>query len=179
VAYDSRSFKGAELNYPVHEKELLAIVRALKKFRTDLLGHKFQVYTDHKTLEHFPTQRDLSRRQARWLEFLSQYDATIHYIPGEKNCVADALSQLPDTGVPALAAIVSTTNHNVHCRFEIEDAMLDNIRNGYDTDPFTKKLEASSLGMPNIRKQGNYWFVNDRLFIPRKERPRNAVPDRP
>jgi hypothetical protein len=43
VAYDSRSFKGAELNYPVHEKELLAIIRALAKWRTDLLGHSFEV----------------------------------------------------------------------------------------------------------------------------------------
>src|SRR6266702_5217298 len=61
VAYDSRAFKGAELNYPVHEKELLAIVRALGKWRTDLLGFSFEVWTNHKTLEHFSTQCDLSR----------------------------------------------------------------------------------------------------------------------
>jgi len=64
VAYDSRSFKGAELNYPVHEKELLAIIRALSKWRTDLLGYCFKVWTDHHTLEHFGTQKDLSRQQA-------------------------------------------------------------------------------------------------------------------
>ena len=56
VAYDSRAFKGAELNYPVHEKELLAIICALAKWRTDLLGYTFEVWTDHKTLEHFGTQ---------------------------------------------------------------------------------------------------------------------------
>jgi hypothetical protein len=175
VAYDSRSFKGAELNYPVHEKEMLAIVRALKKFRTDLLGHKFQVWTDHKTLEHFPTQRDLSRRQARWLEFLSQYDATIRYLPGEKNVVADALSRLPDTGISAIAAIVNTTNPNVHSRFEMEDALLDNIRTGYDTDPFTKKLASSALGMPNIREQNGFWFVDDRLFVPNVKNTRETL----
>jgi hypothetical protein len=71
VAYDSRAFKGTELNYPVHEKELLAIIRALAKWRTDLLGYTFEVWTDHRTLEHFGTQRDLSRRQARWMEFPS------------------------------------------------------------------------------------------------------------
>lgn len=96
VAYDSRSFKGAELNYPVHEKELLAIIRALSKWRTDLLGYRFEIWTDHKTLEHFGNQRDLSRRQVRWMEFLSQYDASINYIPGENNCAADALSHLQD-----------------------------------------------------------------------------------
>jgi len=56
VAYDSHAFKGAELNYPVHKKGLLAIIWALGKWHTDLLGFPFEVWTDHKTLEHFSTQ---------------------------------------------------------------------------------------------------------------------------
>ena len=95
VAFDSMQLKGAELNYPIHEKELLAILRALKKWRADLLGMTFQVYTDHRTLENFTSQKDLSRRQLRWQEFMSQYDMTITYIKGEENTVADALSRLP------------------------------------------------------------------------------------
>jgi len=54
-------FKGAQLNYPVHEKELLAIIRALEKWRSDLLGVEFFVYTDHRTLENFDQQQDLSQ----------------------------------------------------------------------------------------------------------------------
>ena len=96
VAFDSMTFKGAELNYPVHEKELLAVIRALKKWRVDLLGSSFFIYTDHKTLENFNSQKDLSRRQSRWMELMSQFDAKIIYIKGEDNCVADALSRLPD-----------------------------------------------------------------------------------
>ncbi len=60
VAYDSCSFKGAELNYPIHEKELLVIICVLGKWQTDLLGYCFKVWTDHRTLEHFGTQEDLS-----------------------------------------------------------------------------------------------------------------------
>jgi reverse transcriptase-like protein len=60
VAYDSRSFKGAELNYPIHEKELLAIIQALSKWCTKLLGYEFEVWMDHHTLEHFKSQKDLS-----------------------------------------------------------------------------------------------------------------------
>jgi hypothetical protein len=86
------SFKGAELNYPVHEKEMLAIIRALKKWRVDLVSSEFTVYTDHHTLENFNTQKDLSHCQARWMEFMSQYDCKILYIKGEDNCVANALS---------------------------------------------------------------------------------------
>jgi hypothetical protein len=60
VAYNSIQLKAAEKNYPVHEKELLAIIRALKKWCSDLLGIPIYVYTDHRTLENFDTQRDLS-----------------------------------------------------------------------------------------------------------------------
>jgi hypothetical protein len=59
-------------NYPVHEKELLAVIRTLKKWRTDLLGIPFLMYTDHRTLENFDTQRDLSQRQLRWQEYMSR-----------------------------------------------------------------------------------------------------------
>ncbi|KAJ3568702.1 hypothetical protein NP233_g5537 [Leucocoprinus birnbaumii] len=93
VAFDSKPFKGAELNYPVHEKELFAIVRALTKWRSDLLGIPFTVLTDHRTLECFQTQKHLSRRQARWMELLQQYDFEIVYVKGEDNAVADALSR--------------------------------------------------------------------------------------
>jgi hypothetical protein len=93
VAFNSMQLKGAEKNYPVHEKELLAIIRALKKWHSDLLGTHFYVYTDHRTLKNFDAQKDLSHHQLRWQEFLSQYDVTITYIRGEDNTVTDALSQ--------------------------------------------------------------------------------------
>jgi hypothetical protein len=92
--------KGSEKNYPIHKKELLAIIRALKKWRSDLLGIPIYVYTDHRTLQNFDTQRDLSRCQLRWQEFMSQYDITITYIPGEDNSVADALLRVPEGAFP-------------------------------------------------------------------------------
>ena len=61
VAFDSMQLKGAEKNYPVHKKELLAIMRALKKWHSDLIGIPIVVYTDHRTLQNFDTQHDLSR----------------------------------------------------------------------------------------------------------------------
>jgi hypothetical protein len=64
ITFDSSTFKDAELNYLVHEKELLAVIRALKKWCSDLIGAPFFVFTDHKTLENFDAQKDLSRRQA-------------------------------------------------------------------------------------------------------------------
>lgn len=65
VVFDSIQLKKAELNYAVHEKEMLAIIQALKKWRSDLLGSHIYIYTDHQTLENFDSQRDLSHRQLR------------------------------------------------------------------------------------------------------------------
>ena len=61
VAYDSMQLNLAEQNYPIHKKELLTIICALKKWQVDLLGSEFMVYTDHRTLENFNTQQDLSK----------------------------------------------------------------------------------------------------------------------
>ena len=60
VAFDSMALKAAQINYPVHEKELLAIIRALQKWQSDLLGVPITIYTDHRTLENFDQQKDLS-----------------------------------------------------------------------------------------------------------------------
>jgi hypothetical protein len=167
VAYDLRAFKGAKLNYPVHKKELLAIIQALAKWQTDLLGYTFEVWTDHHTLEHFGMQRDLSRRQAWWMEFLSQYDTTIRYLLGEKNCAANALSRLLDPAITTIASIFATTqNRKIRSRFELEDTILDEIKQGYDTDPHTVKLIGASIGMPNVQQKDGFWFIDDHLVVP-------------
>ena len=71
VAFDLMALKAAQLNYPIHKKELLAIVHALQKWHTNLLGASIIIYMDHQMLENFDQQKDLSCRQAQWQEFLS------------------------------------------------------------------------------------------------------------
>ncbi len=104
VAFDSYQLNTAEKNYPVHERELLAIVKALKKWRSSLLGVPFEVHTDHRTLEYFTSQKDMSPRQLRWSTFLADFDFTIRYVRGEDNTAADALSRMPDDVPSALLA---------------------------------------------------------------------------
>ena len=93
VAYGSRQLKSHEQNYPTHDMELAVVVFALKIWRHYLYGEQFEVYSYHKSLKYFFTQRDLNMRQCRWMEFLEDYDFTLHYHPGKANVVADALSQ--------------------------------------------------------------------------------------
>ena len=93
VAYGSRHLKNHEQNYPTHDLELAAIVFALKIWCHYLYGKQFEVFSDHKSLKYIFTQRDLNMRQHRWVEYLEDYDYTLHYHPGKENVVADTLSQ--------------------------------------------------------------------------------------
>ncbi|KAL0561316.1 hypothetical protein IC582_001739 [Cucumis melo] len=93
VAYASRQLKSHEQNYPTHDLELAAVVFALKIWRHYLYGEKIQIFTDHKSLKYFFTQKELNMRQRRWLKLVKDYDCEILYHPGKANVVADALSR--------------------------------------------------------------------------------------
>ena len=98
VAYFSRKLNPAETRYPTHDKELLAIVRAVEHWRCYLEGspHPVLLLSDHRSLQHLNTQPHLSDRQARWVEKLSEFEFAIQYVPGNVNVVADALSRRAD-----------------------------------------------------------------------------------
>jgi hypothetical protein len=93
VAFESKKLNDAELNYQTTRKEMLALVHALRVWRCYLEDAEFTMYTDHVSNTYFQTQPNLSRRQARWLEFLQRFGAFEgKYRKGSKN-VADALSR--------------------------------------------------------------------------------------
>ena len=93
VAFHSRKFAPAEINYEIHDKELLAIMDAFKHWRRYCEGaaHQVQVFSDHQNLEYFTTTKILNRRQARWAQELVGIDFHIYYRPGTQNGKPDAL----------------------------------------------------------------------------------------
>jgi ribonuclease HI len=92
VSYASHQLRKHEENYPTHNLELPAVVHALKICRHYLIGHRCEIYSDHKRLKYIFTQTDLNLRQRRWLELIKEYDVRINYHPGKANIIADALS---------------------------------------------------------------------------------------
>jgi hypothetical protein len=97
TSFYSRKCSPAEQNYDTYDRELLAIVVAMKQWRHHLEGarYKILIQCDHKNLVYFQTTKVLSRRQARWAEIPSAYDFTIEHLDGTKN-PADRPSRRPD-----------------------------------------------------------------------------------
>ncbi|MBW0541585.1 hypothetical protein O181_081300 [Austropuccinia psidii MF-1] len=116
IAFDSHKLLPAELNYEIHDKELLGIVWALKRWRAFLLSlsNPFEVLTDHSSLQYFISSKVLTCCQAHWAEFLSEFQSTITYCPGRLATSPDALSRrdnvYPERGVD----FISKNPHNFY-----------------------------------------------------------------
>lgn len=93
LAYESKRLDDAQVKWTTTEQELWAVYHALTLWRCYLEGVKFTVVTDHNPLVHLPTQPNLSRKQARWVEYLQRFDFRWEYRPGRIN-VADPLSRV-------------------------------------------------------------------------------------
>lgn len=122
VSYASRTLNSAERNYSTTEKELLAIVWAVKHYRSYLYGRKFNIITDHKPLEWLYKNKDPSSRLMRWRIALEEYDYIIKYKKGACNQNADALSRNP-------VLLVQQLKGNIH----ISDEPMPQYRTQNDT----------------------------------------------
>ena len=108
VAYESRTLKPAESNYPTHDREMLAAIHCLRIWRCYLDGSKFQLHTDHKPLLLFEDQPQLNSRQVRWMQFLALFDFEWHYTKGKEN-PADFLTRMPLLNALTRAQAAKTT----------------------------------------------------------------------
>jgi hypothetical protein len=97
VAYDGRKLQGAELNYAVQEKELLAIKHAIRTWSYYIDNHtRTKIITDHQSLKYLKDTKVLSKCLAHWIAEFGTYDLDIQYRPGKEAIVLDAISCCPD-----------------------------------------------------------------------------------
>ena len=183
VLYFSRKLRPAELNYITHEKELLALVYFLEKHGHYLRGIKFTCNTDHESLKYLQVQEKLSRRQARWIFLLQEFEAIISYLPGPFNTIADFLTRNPsmtprcsvcrDRAATLRAITRSTTTAQTAAAH-----YHDEIKQELTADPFAMQLEEWMADRDNLSpdiaaylrhfsKQNGLWFYEkSRLYIP-------------
>jgi hypothetical protein len=94
ISYASETLTGPQLNYATIEKELLAMVFPIKKFRSYLVGAKVIAYTGHVVLRYLLTKKDAKPRLIRWILLLKEFDLEIRDKKGAENSMADHLSCL-------------------------------------------------------------------------------------
>nr|GFC60058.1 hypothetical protein CTI12_AA187700 [Tanacetum cinerariifolium] len=123
IAFESRKLNETERKYTVQEKEMTAVVHCLRIWRHYLLGSRFVIKTDNIAMSYFQTQKKLSPKQARWQDFLAEFDYQLEYKSGKANVVADALSRKAE-----FAAITQG-----------QFFLQDQIKEGLEHDPWPRR----------------------------------------
>ena len=166
IAFYSRKFAPAEINYPIYDKELLAVIACFYQWRPFLLGsvHPTIVFTDHRNLEYFTTAKSLNRRQIRWSLFLADYDFTIVYRPATEGGKPDALSRISDYSDPDNKEFLLLPKERfLTCATVVsEDLLTQILRAQKDLDPdFIQTMMTKGLV-----KRDQALMFDDRIFVP-------------
>ena len=159
VEFYSKRLSSTEANYSATERELLGCMLALARWRPYLIGQTFTLVTDHHPLVYLQTQPKLSRRQARWLDELSQYEVSFVHTPGKQHVAADALSRIPDSST--CAALIGVGD-NTMLRRGVVDAQSSSSDEQFAA---TRALAEQSSGGFSIRNGLVVKLVSDQ-FVP-------------
>nr|MDZ8003588.1 RNase H-like domain-containing protein [Nostoc sp. DedSLP05] len=165
IAYESRKLNLRERAKSTYDKEMLAILHALAKWRQYLLGTKFIVKTDHHSLKYFLTQQNLSEEQQRWVSKIQDYDFEIAYTKGKDNVIADALSRkFEDIKCSAMTVIIPT--------------WFDELQQEYLQDNDAREImnkDPSELIETQWAKKGITLTYKNRIYLPKTSKLKNIV----
>ena len=155
VAYASRTLNPTERSYSVTERESLAVIFGLKKFRHTILGFKIQLITDHKPILDLFKKRTFTNNQKfnRYFMSILEYSPTFKYIPGRSNTTADGLSHLSEEELV----------NNVTFTVQIVKIDMDRIKSEQDRDERIRNIKADLMIDPNSMKE--YTLVKDCVHL--------------
>lgn len=176
IAYASRTLNKAEVNYPTIEKELLAIVWAVRYFRPYLFGKHFKIFTDHKPLVYLFSMSNPSSRLLKFRLTLEEYNYTIEYVRGTSNVAADALSRiiissddLKDMGVQSVNVMTRNMTRKLN-EVMSDNPLVDKVSTDSRTDhpDVVEMLKKPKNCIELIVKQnmkGNFVYFKEKRII--------------
>lgn len=180
VAFFSRKLHGAELNYPTHDKEFLAMIEALHEWEHYLLGRDFGILTDHHALQYIGKQKHLNSRQMKWIQYLNLFDTSVKYIKGRENVVADSLSRRDDEQETSHSHL----NYLVCNQITLSD---DDLEFEFDEEDYSEDEHLAYQNEMFYIRSGAYWKIGkerngcrepDRLCIPLNAKVKTEVLER-
>ncbi|XP_057495630.1 uncharacterized protein LOC130780625 [Actinidia eriantha] len=161
LAYMSKAIGPRKMGWSVYSKEMLAIVEAIRLWRPYLLGRRFQIWTDQRSLRFFLEQRVVSPEQQRWVSKLLGYDYEIIYRPGRTN---SANTTLVDVGLTPLLSAELVAISSPQCQ------LWTDLRKANTTDPYLLELHQKLLAHPekhpHLLSREGVLMYKGRLVIP-------------
>ncbi|KAF8405746.1 hypothetical protein HHK36_007823 [Tetracentron sinense] len=176
LAFMSKAIGPKKQGWSVYSKEMLAIMEAIRMWRPYLLGRKFQIWTDQKSLKFFLEQRVLNPEQQKWVSKLLGYEYDIIYRPGKANSSADALSQknmgpshmestIVHTSPPESVPTESTLQALSTPKFQLWEAM----RQANTIDTYLLNLHQKLLTQPenhrHLQNKNDILFYKGRVLL--------------
>jgi len=179
IAFLSRTMQPAEQNYEIYDKELLAIVEALAKWRQYLLDtvETFEIWTDHENLKYFREPHKLNGRQARWYLKLQDYDFTLQHIPGKTNTKVDILSRKDQVDTREDNKDVQLLKDEIWSRKITSKIQVFDGRKRGDKNDIIKKIRKNNTREREViqamkREDGLAWeednvvYMEGRIYVP-------------
>ncbi|XP_026459437.1 uncharacterized protein LOC113360105 [Papaver somniferum] len=168
IAYFNKGMGTRFLSMSTYEKELLAIVMAVTKWRPYLLENHFTIYTDYQSLKYFLEQRIHTMVQQKWLSKLLGYDYVVVYKKGIENKVVDALSRVPQASSPQCQLIS-----------QLQPAWFGEVQASYNSDTLAAEIIPKLTLSPS--RKPPYTFLrgilryNNRVYVGSKGTLRQQV----
>lgn len=189
VAYASRTLNNHEIRYSTTEKELLAVIWAVKYFRPYLYGKQFELRTDHQALKWLHTKylgKDLNPRLQRWILSLGEYNIKVEYLKGKENKIADFLSRIntDEHEINGLTEIFNINEgRNLSVNVNDSDSLQPTIHSQEEDqddhipilDTIVNRFRSQIIITPNFTQESEQILGNQRVYVNPSSTPEELI----
>ncbi|KAL0428660.1 UNVERIFIED_CONTAM: Retrovirus-related Pol polyprotein from transposon.6 [Sesamum latifolium] len=155
IAYLSKALSPRNQGFSVYEKEILAILQVVHKWKHYLIGHHFIIKTDHQSLKHILEQKVDNALQQKWISKLLGLDYEVHYKKGKDNIAVDALSRRDQVECVAITVIIPNWATDVQKSYEQDEELL----------PILQAKTVKDSTYPSYSLQGGILRRNHRICV--------------